>query len=62
MQGLVPIDSGSYIPQSRGAIEVPPEGQSLYITLQQEVDLGVQALQRDTRIWRSRYFKARCKN
>jgi sulfotransferase family protein len=46
MPGLAPTDSGSHIPRSGGAIEVPQSSQSLYITLQQEVDLGVQALNR----------------
>ena len=49
MQDLALLDSEShFIGQSVNSIDVPHSSQSLYITLQQEVDLGVQALQRES--------------
>ena len=47
MQGLGRLESGSsLIPQSGQSIDLPPLTGNLYRTLQQEVDLGGQALQR----------------
>jgi hypothetical protein len=47
MQGLDRIESGSsLIPPSGNSIDLPPLTENLYSTLQQEVDLGGQALQR----------------
>lgn len=49
MQELGRLESGSsLIPQSGKAIDLPPLSRSLYSTLQQEVDLGGQALERDS--------------
>src|SRR5437016_2910534 len=49
MQGLAPLDSRShFIPQSGNTIDVPHLGGNLYSILQQEVDLGVQALNRES--------------
>ena len=49
MQGLAPSNSTShFIPQSRQTIAVPPLSHDLYSTLQQEVDLGAQALKRES--------------
>jgi hypothetical protein len=47
MQGLALSDSGSNIPQSGTMIDLPSSSESLYTIVQQEVDLGVQALQRE---------------
>jgi tetratricopeptide (TPR) repeat protein len=48
MQGLHPLDSRShFIPQSGKTIDVSHLSRNLYSTLQQEVDLGVQALRRE---------------
>src|SRR5437660_8304140 len=47
MQGLAPSDSRShFIPQSGKTIDVPQLNGNLYGILQQEVDLGVQAVKR----------------
>src|SRR6266568_3133894 len=49
MQGLAPLDSRShFIPQSGDTIAVPHSSGTLYSILQQEVDLGGQALQRES--------------
>ena len=49
MQGSELIDSTShFIPQSGKTIEVPDVSRNLYSILQQEVDLGVQALRRES--------------
>jgi tetratricopeptide (TPR) repeat protein len=49
MQGLALTNSGSHlISQSGKTIEVPESSESLYGILQQEVDLGVQALRRES--------------
>ncbi len=49
MQGLDLIDSRShFIPQSGNTIDVPHLSGNLYSILQQEVDLGVQALKRES--------------
>ena len=49
MQDLALLDSEShFIGQSINAIDVPHSSQDLYLTLQQEVDLGVQALKRES--------------
>ena len=49
MQGLDRLESGSsLIPQSGKAIDLPSLSGNLYRTLQQEVDLGGQALERDS--------------
>ena len=49
MQGLAQIDSEShFIPQSGNTIAIPQVSQNLYTILQQEVDLGSQALQRES--------------
>src|SRR5438552_11584789 len=49
MQGLAPLDSRShFIPQSGNTIDVPHLSGNLYSILQQEVDLGGQALKRES--------------
>src|SRR3989475_5669843 len=49
MEGLAPLDSRShFIPQSGDTIAVPHSSGTLYSILQQEVDLGGQALQRES--------------
>jgi hypothetical protein len=49
MQGLVQTDSRPhFIPQSGKTIAVPPSGENLYSILQDEVELGVQALRRES--------------
>src|SRR3989441_9705766 len=49
MQGLAPLDSRShFIRQSGNTIDVPHLSGNLYSILQQEVDLGVQALERES--------------
>jgi Sulfotransferase domain len=49
MQGLAPVDSSShFLRQSGETIDVPHSSQNLYGILQQEVELGVQALKRET--------------
>src|SRR5947208_11613732 len=49
MQGLAPLDSRShFIPQSGNTIDVPHLSGNLYSILQQEVDLGGQALERES--------------
>jgi hypothetical protein len=49
MQALAVSHSQPYLPrQSGGAIEVPPTSGNLYGILQQEVELGVQALSRES--------------
>ena len=49
MQRLAPIDSRShFIPQSGKTIDVPHLSENLYRILQQEVDLGGQALKRES--------------
>src|SRR2546423_10043061 len=49
MQGLAPKDSRShFIPQSGKTIDVPHLSENLYSILQQEVDLGGQALKRES--------------
>src|SRR5213592_3413114 len=48
MQGLAPLDSRShFIPQSGNTIDVPHLSGNLYSILQQEVELGGQALKRE---------------
>ncbi len=49
MPGLDPTNSRvHFIPQSGNTIDVPSSGENLYSTLQQEVDLGVEALRRES--------------
>src|SRR5207245_8047444 len=49
MQRLAPLDSRShFIPQSGNTIDVPHLSGNLYSILQQEVDLGGQALERES--------------
>jgi hypothetical protein len=48
MQSLAKSHSVSCLPQSGNTLEVSPESQSIYITLQQEVALGVEALRRQS--------------
>src|SRR5437870_10922955 len=49
MQGLAPLDSRShFIRQSGNTIDVPQLSRNLYSILQQEVDLGGQALKRES--------------
>src|SRR5437867_9848766 len=49
MQGLAPLDSRShFIPQSGDTIAVPHSSGNLYSILQQEVELGGQALNRES--------------
>jgi hypothetical protein len=49
MQGLALLDSRShFIPQSGKTIDVPHLSRNLYSILQQEVDLGGQALKRES--------------
>src|SRR5438445_9148996 len=49
MQGLNLLDSRShFIPQSRKTVDVPHLSGNVYSILQQEVDLGVQALKRES--------------
>src|SRR5437870_10107478 len=49
MQGLDLLNSRShFIPQSGETIDVPHLSENLYSSLQQEVDLGGQALQRES--------------
>src|SRR5437660_10524002 len=49
MQGLAPSDSGShFVPQSGQTIDVPHLSRNLYSILQEEVDLGAQALKRES--------------
>src|SRR6266487_218093 len=49
MQGLAQLDSRShFMPQSGKTIEVPDSSRNLYGILQQEVELGVQALKRES--------------
>ena len=49
MQGSDRLESGSsFIPQSGKPIDLPTLTGNLYSTLQQEVDLGGQALERDS--------------
>jgi len=49
MQGLALSDSSShFIPQSGNTIDVPHSSRTLYSILQDEVDLGVQALKRES--------------
>src|SRR5688572_17265796 len=49
MQELNVLDSSSqFIPQSGKTMGVPHSSENLYSILQQEVDLGVQALQRES--------------
>jgi hypothetical protein len=40
--------SSSFSPQAGRTIDVPPEGRNLYSVLQQEIDLGIQALNRES--------------
>jgi tetratricopeptide (TPR) repeat protein len=49
MRGLALLDSGShFIGQSANTIDVPHSSQTFYSILQQEVDLGGQALERES--------------
>ena len=49
MRGLALLDSGShFIGQSGNTIDVPHSSQTFYSILQQEVDLGGQALERES--------------
>ena len=49
MEGLGLADSPShFVPQSGSAVDVPPSSEHLYSILQQEVELGAQALKRQS--------------